>query len=461
MPEPFSEARLAQLEERWRHDPGSRIFLQLAEELRRGGQLERATTVLRSGLAEHPTYLSAQVALGRCLIESRQAAAAAEVLERAVVQDPTQLVANKLLVEAYLQMGEAKRARERLDFYRLFNDRDDEIVELELRIRDLSADEGPATSAPLVVAAPEPFELQPPPALPLPFTPGARASGRLAMPFGELLAPPDFAARFAARCRAEGLFPIAEEAPAPSPWPITPPAEPILATGALDGLEPATLPADALPAAAASADLALALAPESPLPAPVEAEVAPEPPAVAAPEAPAAAAQPPWSPVSGAAELVLEAEPALFTKPFSPREIGAEVERETIEEPFDEVYEAVAVPAPAPSAPRQRAADAASVTLGELYLEQGHLDEAERTFRAVLAVRPGEATAEAGLVEIARRRVALAAEADADTGWEMDSPADEEVAVDQPPLGRLTQRKVEVLRNYLERIHRSAGAHVP
>ena len=77
MPESFSEQQVAQLEERWRRDPGSRVFLQLAEELRRGGRLARAIEVLRAGLLHHPNYLSAQVALGRCLFERGDHATAA------------------------------------------------------------------------------------------------------------------------------------------------------------------------------------------------------------------------------------------------------------------------------------------------------------------------------------------------------------------------------------------------
>ena len=121
MPEPFSPDHLNQLRQRWERDPKSRAFLQLAEEYRRAGRLPDAVHVLRAGLKEHPSYLAAQVALGRCLVESSEPEAAVEILERAVARDPTQLVANKLLVEAYLARGQAGKARERLDLYKLFN----------------------------------------------------------------------------------------------------------------------------------------------------------------------------------------------------------------------------------------------------------------------------------------------------------------------------------------------------
>jgi DNA-binding SARP family transcriptional activator len=70
LPEPFSAEHLRELRQRWERDPKSRAFLQLAEEYRRAGRLDDAVHVLQAGLQEHPTYLSAQVALGRCLMDS-------------------------------------------------------------------------------------------------------------------------------------------------------------------------------------------------------------------------------------------------------------------------------------------------------------------------------------------------------------------------------------------------------
>src|SRR6185369_6662758 len=140
--------RLAQLRSRWEADPASRIFLQLAEEYRHLGRLNEALSVLDAGLKEHPGYLSALVAKGRCLLELGQPEPAREVLERVVRQDATQAVANKLLVRAYLDTGQADRARERLDLYSLLHDGDPEIEELRGRIRRLDASGTPAPARP-------------------------------------------------------------------------------------------------------------------------------------------------------------------------------------------------------------------------------------------------------------------------------------------------------------------------
>src|SRR5262249_18425662 len=113
-------------------------FLQLAEEYRHLGRVQDALEVLETGLKEHPGYLSALVAKGRCLLELGNAEQARGVLERVVQQDATQMVANKLLVRTYLETSEPERARQRLDLYSLLNDSDPEIEGLRRRVVEMS-----------------------------------------------------------------------------------------------------------------------------------------------------------------------------------------------------------------------------------------------------------------------------------------------------------------------------------
>src|SRR4051794_30339106 len=107
-----SDYHLTYLRERWERDRSSRIFLQLAEEYRRRGLYPEALEVLETGLGFHPGYLAAQVALGRCRLDAGQPTAALPVLEKVLKQDPTQAVATRLLVETWLQLGDARNARE-------------------------------------------------------------------------------------------------------------------------------------------------------------------------------------------------------------------------------------------------------------------------------------------------------------------------------------------------------------
>ena len=72
------------------------------------GRLREAIEALESGLRAYPRHTSAQVALGRCRLEAGDVAGAVAALEKIVQQDPTHLVASKLLVEAYLRSGAAR-----------------------------------------------------------------------------------------------------------------------------------------------------------------------------------------------------------------------------------------------------------------------------------------------------------------------------------------------------------------
>ncbi len=377
MPEPFSAERLNQLRQRWERDPKSRAFLQLAEEYRRSGRLSDALHVLKAGLGEHPTYLAAQVALGRCLVETDAPDAAIEILERAVARDPAQLVANKLLVEAYLAKGHAGKARERLELYKLFNDRDAEIEPLEARIRAL----GGAAPAPAGAVKRGPvrdsalFDLPTPQTLP------------------ELALEPEFA-HTRARARAD-----------------TAPHEPfgaLFAPGAARRIE-----------SAFAEQGIFALAPI------VLAE--PEPPvALAVVVTPAGE-----SAVAGPTDWESAAWPTGSAEPVS-----ADVE--ALEEPPP-----ILLPA--------ELLEPASSTLGDLYLAQGHLDEAEESFQSVLRSRPGDASALAGLESVRLQR-----------GDEAAVFADD-LAVSEEPnviIGGLTTRKAALLKEYLARIRRGAKRHV-
>ncbi len=165
MPDPKSTSeRLEALKARWESDKGSRVFLQLADEYRRLGRLGDAVNVLEEGLETNPGHVGARVARARCLLDLGRSAEAAAELERVTEADPTQMVAYRLLVDAYLAEGDADKARQRLRVYGLLNDSDPEIEELEGRIGRLerggeppAAGEAEAETAPGEEAA-EPAE---------------------------------------------------------------------------------------------------------------------------------------------------------------------------------------------------------------------------------------------------------------------------------------------------------------
>jgi tetratricopeptide (TPR) repeat protein len=89
--------RIAELRRRLEKDPASIAFAQLAEEHRRSGDFDQAVTICRDGLVRHPGYLSAQVTLGRALMELQQYEEARRELEAVLKMAPDNLAAIRAL----------------------------------------------------------------------------------------------------------------------------------------------------------------------------------------------------------------------------------------------------------------------------------------------------------------------------------------------------------------------------
>ncbi len=91
--------RIGELRRRFEKDPSSIAFAQLAEEYRRSGDLDQAVKICREGLARHPGYLSAQVTLGRALMELEQYSEARKELEAVLQAAPDNLTAIRAFEE--------------------------------------------------------------------------------------------------------------------------------------------------------------------------------------------------------------------------------------------------------------------------------------------------------------------------------------------------------------------------
>ncbi len=102
--------RIDELRRRVASDPASIAFAQLAEEYRRAGDYEEAVRVCRAGLAQHPSYLSARVTLGRALLELQQFDDAKAELETVVNKAPDNLAAIRALAEIHQRRGEVDDA---------------------------------------------------------------------------------------------------------------------------------------------------------------------------------------------------------------------------------------------------------------------------------------------------------------------------------------------------------------
>ena len=99
--------RIEDLRRRLEKDPASRVFAQLAEELRKEGELEEAIRVSRAGLEKHPFYPSARMTLGRALLDSGDLNAARAEFESVLQGAPDNLLARRYLEECQAQRTDA------------------------------------------------------------------------------------------------------------------------------------------------------------------------------------------------------------------------------------------------------------------------------------------------------------------------------------------------------------------
>jgi tetratricopeptide (TPR) repeat protein len=110
-----SNPRIDDLRKRLEREPGSRLFAQLAEELRKTGDLDESIRVARDGLARHPQYPSARLTLARALFDLGDRGAARGELEAVVAAAPDNILAVRLLGEAleHLRLFDEAAARYR------------------------------------------------------------------------------------------------------------------------------------------------------------------------------------------------------------------------------------------------------------------------------------------------------------------------------------------------------------
>ncbi len=145
--------RIDDLRKRIERDPQSRLFAQLAEELRKDGDLAEAIQVAREGLKSHSNYPSARLTLGRALMDTGDTKAALRELEAAVAGAPDNILAGRLLAECLEGEGSLEDAAARYRTTLALSPGDKQIgarlEALEQRIRSQAAPPAPAASIPV------------------------------------------------------------------------------------------------------------------------------------------------------------------------------------------------------------------------------------------------------------------------------------------------------------------------
>jgi len=98
-------SEIEKLERRWLENPKGRNFAPLADAYRKAGELDRAIELCKSGLELHPDYVSAHIVYGRCLIDQKNDSGAVEVFQKVLSLDPENILALKVLAEIAERLG--------------------------------------------------------------------------------------------------------------------------------------------------------------------------------------------------------------------------------------------------------------------------------------------------------------------------------------------------------------------
>jgi len=216
----FNDTQIEMLRRRWQEEPSVHVSLQLADLYRQKGEAAQAVQTIEKSLEANPDRVSVKVALGRYRLEADDAAGAAEVLEEVADADASHLVANKLLVRAYLALDDRKRASDRLDLYAVLNDGDPELSTMRAALAGTPAEPAVAVQrpgdAPFAQSLP-PMEMDLASVAPPKASSPRSLSGALDQsPFSELIASPIEAAPVASLF---GMAAAEEVAPEPEAVP--------------------------------------------------------------------------------------------------------------------------------------------------------------------------------------------------------------------------------------------------
>ncbi len=129
-------SEIAKLTERLAKDPKSKLFVPLAEEYKKSGDIEMAIQVLMDGLRSNPGYVTARSFLGRLLMDKGDMPGAQKELEEVIKAIPDNLLAQRKLGDLYVLQGRGNDAVQRYKVALALNPGDKELPSL---LADLEA----------------------------------------------------------------------------------------------------------------------------------------------------------------------------------------------------------------------------------------------------------------------------------------------------------------------------------
>ncbi|HMA39452.1 MAG TPA: tetratricopeptide repeat protein [Gemmatimonadales bacterium] len=153
-------SEIEKLEARYRENPKGRNFAPLADAYRKAGLIDNAIELCQSGLQLHPDYVSGHIVHGRCLVDKKDDTGAEAVFRKVLDLDPENILALKVLAEISERNERFGAASEWLNRLLLADPMNGEAADGLSRVRGKAAAQPP----PPEPAPPEPAPVE----LPLP-----------------------------------------------------------------------------------------------------------------------------------------------------------------------------------------------------------------------------------------------------------------------------------------------------
>src|SRR5215210_2996956 len=153
-----SSDRIDELKQKFDENP-RRYFAPLANEFRKGGDLDQAILICQEFLPQQPGHMSGHIVYGQALYESGRLDEARGVFETALSLDPENLIALRHLGDIAGRQGDPATARRWYERVLEADPRNDEIQGLLAGLGDARSVETPAFEA----REPAPSEFSPEP----------------------------------------------------------------------------------------------------------------------------------------------------------------------------------------------------------------------------------------------------------------------------------------------------------
>ncbi|HEX9704014.1 MAG TPA: tetratricopeptide repeat protein [Gemmatimonadales bacterium] len=173
-------SEIEKLEQRFRENSKGRTFAPLADAYRKAGLIDNAIELCQEGLKHHPDYISAWIVYGRCLLDKKDLPAAEDVYKNVLSLDPENVLALRTLADVSERANRLDATMEWLNRLLQADPMNGDAAEALARVKSkaAAAAKTPEPTAPVKpvasAQAPPPPPPPPPRRTPTPASPAAR-----------------------------------------------------------------------------------------------------------------------------------------------------------------------------------------------------------------------------------------------------------------------------------------------